>query len=195
PHACQAVNVSHISGQQLAADVTSWQPKRGPYNVEHLAGRNPNGDLVVFWWSPQHDWQAIDASNIAGGSAGGRPTSIQLVDPDGNAEILGVRGNRTQLYYYWWKTVTDWLGADLTKISGRQIHSDPEAWTTPSGDHVVEHFAAEGDNHALLVFWFDADVRREGLVTEKWASIGPRNITCVVMALAVDPTNPALVYA
>ncbi|MEP6601461.1 MAG: hypothetical protein ABJB49_06565, partial [Nitrospirota bacterium] len=54
------VNVSDITGQRVTGRVASWQTRNGPYNVEHLAGRNLTNDLTVFWWSPQHDWQAVN---------------------------------------------------------------------------------------------------------------------------------------
>ena len=85
--------------------------------------------------------------------------------------------------------------ADISRLTGTRIHSDPEAWATPSGGRVVEHLACEGDNHALLVFWFDAEIRREGISTERWVNVGPRNITCVVLALAAHPTNANVLYA
>jgi len=88
---------------------------------------------------------------------------------------------------------------DLTEITGRRIYSAPESWLTPDGDRTIEHIAAEGDNHSLLVFWFDSEPRHsfetEGKFTTHWLSIGPRNITCVILGLAVDPANPNLVYA
>ena len=194
-HDWQAVDVTQKTGRAIASDVTSWQTRNGPYNVGHLAGHDSAGHLQVFWWSPQHDWLALDASTIAGGLGTGRPASFQLRDDDGNAEILATRSTGGSLNYYWWKPVPDWEMADLTKLTGRRIHSDPEAWTTPSGDHVVEHLACEGDNQALLVFWFDAEIRREGISTERWVSVGPRNITCVILPLAAHPTNPNVLYA
>jgi hypothetical protein len=194
-HDWQSVNVSQKTGQQVAGDVTSWQTPNGPFNVEHLAGRNPAGDLIVFWWSPQHDWQALDVSHIAGGNIIGAPDSFQLRDADGNAEMLVARGTGNSLLYYWWKPAFDWQMADLSKLTGQNIYTDPEAWTTPSGDHVVEHLACAGDKQSLLVFWFDAEIRREGISTDRWVSIGPRNITCVIRAIAADPDSPAMLYA
>ena len=69
------------TGQQVAGDVTSWQTPNGPFNVEHLAGRNPAGDLIVFWWSPQHDWQALNVSDIAGGNLIGRRIHSSCATP------------------------------------------------------------------------------------------------------------------
>ena len=109
--------------------------------------------------------------------------------------MLAARGAGNSLLYYWWKPAFDWQMADLSKLTGRKVYTDPEAWTTPSGDHVVEHLACEGDKQSLLVFWFDAEIRREGISTDRWVSIGPRNITCVIRAIAADPNNPAILYA
>ena len=39
--------------------------------VEHVGGVSPDGTLSVFWWSPAHDWQALNVSSIAGGAVAG----------------------------------------------------------------------------------------------------------------------------
>ncbi len=52
-------NVSQIAGRKVAGAATSWQTPNGPFNVEHLAAISPAGDLLVFFWSPEHDWQAV----------------------------------------------------------------------------------------------------------------------------------------
>ena len=56
------VDVSLISGTPVVGSPTSWQTPNGPYNVEHLAARDPAGRLIVYWWSPAHDWQALVAA-------------------------------------------------------------------------------------------------------------------------------------
>ena len=48
-HDWQVVNVTAKTGQQVIGGLTSWQTHNGPFLVEHLAGRSPAGDLIVFW--------------------------------------------------------------------------------------------------------------------------------------------------
>lgn len=60
-------DVSATTGEQIAGPVTSWQTPDGPYNVEHLAGMSPTGDLLVFYWSPQQtDWEVTNVSTVTG---------------------------------------------------------------------------------------------------------------------------------
>ena len=40
--------------------MTAWQSTNGPMIVEHVGGVSPDGTLSVFWWSPAHDWQALN---------------------------------------------------------------------------------------------------------------------------------------
>ena len=66
PVAMRDTNVTSITGRRIVGPLTSWQTPNGPFTVEHLAGRDANGHLIVFWWSPPHDWQAIDVTAITG---------------------------------------------------------------------------------------------------------------------------------
>ena len=56
------VDVTQKTGYQVQGAVNSWQTKSGEYNVEHLAGITPNNELIVFWWSRRHDWQAVNVT-------------------------------------------------------------------------------------------------------------------------------------
>src|SRR5437868_3527350 len=56
----QFVNVSAKTGQKIVGGLTSWQTRDGSFPVEHLAGRTPTGELIVFWRSSRQDWQAVN---------------------------------------------------------------------------------------------------------------------------------------
>jgi len=73
PVAIRQVDVTRITGRRVVGPVTSWQTPNGPLLVEHLAGRDAAGHLLVFWWSPAHDWQVVNVSSIAGPKVGGSP--------------------------------------------------------------------------------------------------------------------------
>src|SRR5260370_1171954 len=62
----QVVNVRQKTGQRMMGPATSWQTKDGRFNVEHLAAMSPNGDLLVFFWSPRADWQVVNVSQKTG---------------------------------------------------------------------------------------------------------------------------------
>jgi hypothetical protein len=56
------VDVTSITGARAAGSPTSWQTTNGPFNVEHIGAASPENELLVFWWSPQHDWQVVNVS-------------------------------------------------------------------------------------------------------------------------------------
>lgn len=200
-HDWQAVNVSAKTGRKVTSAVTSWQTRSGEYNVEHLAGTDANGNLVVSWWSPLHDWQAVLALDSACRKAALSPSAYQVRSDGATAEVLNIKGANNELLHFWWKSATDWQVLDITLVLKKKIYCEPESWLTAgsAAGSVVEHVAAESDNHHLLVFWFYKAVReaydQEGLYTACWKNIGPKNFTCVVTSLCVDPGNPDIIYA
>ena len=61
-HDWQVVDVTAKTGRSVSQDPTAWLSRNGPMVVEHLGAASPDGTLSVFWWSPAHDWQAINVS-------------------------------------------------------------------------------------------------------------------------------------
>jgi len=74
-HDWQVVNITAKTGQHVSGGIAAWQTPNGPFLVEHLAARTPAGDLIVFWWSPQNDWQAVNVSAKTGKRVAGAPVS------------------------------------------------------------------------------------------------------------------------
>src|SRR5205085_3795087 len=48
-HGWTSMNATQLTGAQMATQVTAWQTPNGPFNVEHLAGANPSGELLNFF--------------------------------------------------------------------------------------------------------------------------------------------------
>jgi M6 family metalloprotease-like protein len=195
-HDWQAVNVSNktsrkVSGSsevQISGPVTAWQTQDEPYNVEHLAGRGTDGSLLVFWWSPQSDWQCVDVSSITGEGIGGTPASYQLTDGSEHVELLAAPSQNSTLLLHWWRPSLDWQVLDLSAATGQTILSNPEAWLTPDGPNLIEHLAAQGPNNDLLVFWGDGAPRRwiDGLSEPFGPFKRTRNVRRKVIAILWD---------
>ena len=153
-HNWQVVNVSQKTGQKIAGPVTSWQTPNGPYKVEHLAGRAPNGDLLVFYWSPQHDWQVVNVSKKTGKRVASDLTS--WVVPNGPMLVEHLAGHAADgsLYVFWWSPAHDWQAIDVSAITGHRIAGSPTSWVTPSAGHLVEHLGARSPDGSLLVFYW-----------------------------------------
>jgi hypothetical protein len=156
----QAVNVSQISGRSLVpgAPVTSWQTPDGPYNVEHLAGVDSNGNLFVFFWSPRADWQAVNISQISGQSLvpGAPVTSWQTPDGPYNVEHLAGVNSNGNLFVFFWSPRADWQAVNVSQISGQSLvpGAPVTSWQTPDGPYNVEHLAGVDSNGSLFVFFW-----------------------------------------
>src|SRR5262249_38558103 len=153
-HDWQVVNVSQKTGQRIAGAVTSWQTPNGPYNVEHLGGRAPNGDVLVFYWSPQHDWQVVNVSSKTGKRVASNLTS--WVVPNGPMLVEHLAGHAADgsLYVFWWSPAHDWQALDVSAMTGRKLAGSPASWVTPSSGHLVEHVGGRAPDGSLLVFFW-----------------------------------------
>jgi hypothetical protein len=60
----QLVNVSALTQRKASGPLTNWQTQEGRFNVEHVAAASPDGDLLVFSWSPATDWRVFNASGF-----------------------------------------------------------------------------------------------------------------------------------
>jgi M6 family metalloprotease-like protein len=146
----QVVDVTAKTGKTVVGEVTSWISRNGAMLVEHLAGPAPDGSLEVFWWSPAHDWQAIDASAIAGGRAAGRPVSWMT----GNVEHVAVRGTDNRLFVYWWTSATNWRLVDVTAITGVPLSDVSSVFQLADGGENVEILTGRGVDGSLLQYWW-----------------------------------------
>jgi hypothetical protein len=160
----QVVNVSAIpGGQKVAGAVTSWQTMDGPYNVEHLAGpsltdvyrpagaRNPPGDLLEYWWSPQADWQVVNVSAIPGGQQMAGPvTSWQTTEGPYRGEHLAGPSALDDLLEYWRRSQkADWQVVNISAITNQKVVDLLGSWVAGS----MELIAATGPDEKIYVFW------------------------------------------
>ena len=153
-HDWQAVNVTQIAGHTIAGDLTSWQTRNGPYTVEHLAGRDPSGNLIVFFWSPQHDWQAVNVTQITGQRVTGRVTNWQTRNGPYTVEHLAGRDPAGNLIVFFWSPQHDWQAVNVTQIAGHTIAGDLSSWQTRDGPYTVEHLAGRDPAGNLIVFFW-----------------------------------------
>jgi M6 family metalloprotease-like protein len=155
-HDWQVVNVTAKTGQHIIGSIAAWQTRNGPLLVEHLAARTPAGDLVVFWWSPGHDWQAVNVSSKTGKRVAGAPVSWLTPNGPQTVEHLAARGPANELLVFWWSPAHDWQVVDVTAKTGRSVSHDPTAWLSHNGTLLVEHLAVAAPDGTLSVFWWSA---------------------------------------
>ena len=145
----EVVDVTAITGARVEGPLTSWQTRNGPFNVEHLAGRAPNGDLLAFWWSPQRDWQVVNITQKTGRRIASTVTSWQAADGPMLVEYLAAHDEAGSLLVFWWSSAHDWQVLDVSALTKQRVGGSPASWITGT----VVHVGVRGPNDALLVFW------------------------------------------
>jgi hypothetical protein len=156
----QAVNVSAISSRTLApgAGLTSWQVPDGPNIVEHLAGVDANGNVIVFFWSPRADWQAVNVSAISGRTLAPHAALTSWQTPDGPfivEHLAGVDGGGN-VFVFFWSPRADWQAVNVSAISGRTLAPGAAltSWQTSDGPFNVEHLGGvDRGGNAFVFFW------------------------------------------
>ncbi len=148
------VDVTAITGQRVIGPLTSWQTPDGPYIVEHLAGVSPTGDVLVYFWSPRHDWQAVNVSNITQQQTVGPLTSWQTPADLMNIEHLAGINANNDLYIFFWSPQQDWQAVNLSLLTGQQVASPLASWQVPNGLNTIEHLAGVSPGGDVLVFFW-----------------------------------------
>ena len=153
-HDWLALNVSNIAGAKVAGPATSWQAPSGQLNVEHLAAAGPSGQLLVFWWSPAHDWRVVDVSAKTGVRIVGEVTSWQnrKCRPV-NFEHLAANDSSGRLQIFTWSPENDWYATDVTSLTNVHLQAGVTVWQTPNGPYNVEHLAAPAQDGTLVVLY------------------------------------------
>ena len=117
-HDWQAVNVSAKTGRRVAGAPVSWLTSDGAQTVEHLAARGLNNELLVFWWSPAHDWQVVDVTAKTGRSVSQDPTAWLSRNGPMVVEHLGAASPDGTLSVFWWSPAHDWQAINVSAIAG-----------------------------------------------------------------------------
>ncbi|HEX3532212.1 MAG TPA: hypothetical protein VH988_34560 [Thermoanaerobaculia bacterium] len=153
-HDWQSVDVTAKTGQQSTTALTSWQTPNGPLNVEHLAGVNPAGHVIVFYWSSAHDWQAVDVTAKTGQQSKTALTSWQTPNGPFNVEHLAGVNPAGHVIVFYWSSAHDWQTVDVTAKTGRTSNGALTSWQTPNGPFNVEHLAGVNPAGEVIVFWW-----------------------------------------
>ena len=127
----KTVDITEITGIQIIGPPTNWQTQNGPFNVEHVAAVSSSNNLIVFWWSPQHDWQAVNVSKITGVEIVDGLTNWRTHDGTFLVEHIAGRTPEGDLIEFSWSPEHDWQAVNVSEITGRRIIASPTSWVTP----------------------------------------------------------------
>jgi hypothetical protein len=157
-HDWQAINVTQTitatgkTGDKIAESVTSWQTPNGSANVEHLAGRNPNGDLIVFWWSSGGNWQSVNVSQKTGIRITSDVTAWKSSTGRETIEHLAAVGPGDALVTFAWQPTWDWHAYSISNIAGGTVAGAPVAYDVPGQDEQETHIAVRTKAGGLATY-------------------------------------------
>jgi hypothetical protein len=165
------VNVSALTQRNVVGPLTSWQTQEGRFKIEHVAVASPDGDLLVFSWSPATDWQVLNAS-------GRLPIGIR---PSISGPLTSWQ-TRIRLFLFGTSTVEHVAGAspngDLLVFS-RNVGLDLALNRPPTWQHVNVSNATQQNVAALMDSWV-------GNGDELITAVGTDDHLYVFWSLALD---------
>ncbi|MFZ0613306.1 MAG: hypothetical protein WAM73_13800 [Desulfobacterales bacterium] len=148
------VNVSQITGQQVSGPVTNWTVPDGNHIVEHLAGRSPNGDLLVFFWLPAQDWRVVNVTNITGKKIGGPVCSWMSKNGKRIVEHVAGPGGGSELLVFYYQPGQSWKVVDVTEITGVRVDGAPRPCQVTRDGGMDELLVVQGKNGSLHKMWW-----------------------------------------
>lgn len=151
----KAVNITEKTGQTIAVERPEYwlfTDTTGPF--EKLAAPAPNGDLLVFAWRAETDWQATNLSSLTGKKITGPVTA--WVTPFGSdyVEHLAARATNDDLLVFYRQTGGAWQVVNVTALTGQKVGGPATSWTLEGGLEVIERLAAPASNGDLLLFTY-----------------------------------------
>jgi hypothetical protein len=171
------VNVSALTNQRVLGPLVNWQSQDGPNTVEHLAGVSADGRLLIFFWSPAADWQAVDVSAITGQRLTNASAAVQLpgqlsmtgqqvIGPltawqttigNVNTESLAGVNAEGDVLFFSWSPATDWQAVNVSATTGQRVTGPLSYWQlAPRNLFYSENLAGVAANGDLLVFFRQA---------------------------------------
>ena len=147
-----SISITGVEG--VSGPATSWTTDDGGILVEHLAAADQDGQPILYYRTPEHDWMTVNISEKTGATiALERPESWVFDDTSAVLERLAAPADNGDLLLFTWHSGSDWRVENLTTLTGKKIIGPVTSWDTEEDGQHVEHIAARGDNDELLIFW------------------------------------------
>lgn len=108
----------------------------------------------IFYWSPRHDWQAVNVSQITGQKIASPLTSWQTPDGPVNVEHLAGMAPNGDVLVFYWSSRYDWQAVNISRTTGQHLANPLTSWQIPDGPFNVEHLAGmtpQGDVQVIYL--------------------------------------------
>ncbi|MFQ5858339.1 MAG: DNRLRE domain-containing protein, partial [Anaerolineae bacterium] len=151
----KAVNITEKTGRTIAVERPEYwlfTDTAGPF--EKLAAPAPNGDLLVFAWRAETDWQATNLSSLTGKKITGPVTAWVTPFGSDHVEHLAARATNNDLLVFYRQTGGAWQVVNVTTLTGQKVGGPATSWTLEGGPEVIERLAAPAPNGDLLLFTY-----------------------------------------
>ena len=90
-----------------------------PWGGTNILGRNTDGDLVAYWWSPTlgpGQWQITNLSDFITGAESTSGPTIGFSSPSGVVNIFGAAADG-ELIRYWWRPGSQWQWENVSSTA------------------------------------------------------------------------------
>ena len=131
--------MSAKTGKRIAGAPVSWVTPDGVGGtVEHLAARGLNNELLVFFWTPAHDWQVVDVTAKTGRAVVGDVDAVAVhATVRWSSSISGGVSPDGTLSVFWWSPAHDWQAINVSSIAGGTAAGRTVSWVAGGVEHVA----------------------------------------------------------
>src|SRR6516162_5113992 len=137
----------------------------GDTPTQHVFGRNADGDLIHYYWSPAPSWAAEDLTSRATIGTAFRlasdPVVVNLQSGGVPTQHVFGRNADGDLIHYYWSPAPSWAAEDLTSRAtigtAFRLASDPGVSNLQSGDVPTQHvFGRNAGGDLIHYYWSPA---------------------------------------
>lgn len=143
-----ATNLTDQLRVVASSPTTSWNAPAGDTFAEHIAFRDTNNDLSLFWRFAGGTWGKVNVSSLTGKQIAGTPTGWNMQSKS-YVERIGVSDNNDHLILFTYTPTENWSAEDISnQTGGLLLKGRVTAW-----DHnLVQYIAGRSLSGRLHVF-------------------------------------------
>jgi len=152
-----ATNLSSQLGYYAVSPPTSWNSLSGTDVVEHVAFRNQDGNLILFWRYAGADWGSVNVSQEAGGKKiAGTPTAWTMTS-NPTTERIAVVDSNYHLILFTFTPSSGWGYQDVSAhLSGTPLFAGRVTSWDANGTQYMA--ACTMDNHLVVLSYDSIDL-------------------------------------
>ncbi|MBK8704382.1 MAG: hypothetical protein IPN33_12725 [Saprospiraceae bacterium] len=141
-------NITQKTNQQIDSRMAQWNYGNNKSTV--LAGKSPNGELMVFRHEPiDNVWIVENVSQQTSNKILSEVCDWML----NSEEHIAARGPNDELLVFS-HTTGFWKMDNVTGVTGKKIFHAPTCWTSKEGSLTIEHISSVGTGKRMFDFFW-----------------------------------------